>query len=247
MSPAPSCFTYDGTLEGFLCTTVRCINMRVMPMLIKPVYEVAYDIKSSNYHNVVTDYSIADKFYSYIGEYSSAEVQQMILDCFLTTFPSKERDLFFFICKALKCGAAVAEDYSDSITSRVQMEIRDLYREAQSSVSDISFTNINNVSVAVINPRNKIIPIVRNMILKNRNLDDMMLYDKRHNILLLRHGENDQVIDTTLISRFDISTPHSVYETMWNYFTEFDHVRDVARIGNYKSANSLTRLWYIAV
>lgn len=248
MSKIPQIFTYDGTLEGFLCATVRCINMRVKPLAIKPQYELIYGYDDpENCHHVVTDYVIADKFYRYIGDYSSAEIQQMILDCFLTTFPNKERDMFFFICKALKFGASVAEQYDDAIMHRVQMGIRDLYREAQSSLSEITYTNIDEVSVSVINPRNKIIPVVKNNVLKNREIDDMMLFDKRHNILLMRHGDVEQVIDTTLVNHSDIESPNKVYETMWDYFTTFDHVRDIIPKSSYKSAGSLSRLWYVAV
>ncbi len=248
MSRMPHYFTYDGTLEGFLCATVRCINMRAMPKAIKPAYEIMYNYNPDDYHHVVTDFTIAEKFYRYIGDYTSLDVQQMVLDGFLTTFPNKERDLFFFICKALKYGASVAEEYDDSVMHRVQMGIRDLYREAQSSLSDIVFTEINDVSVSVINPRNKIIPIVRSSVLKNKSIDDMMLYDKRHNILLMRHGENSQVIDTTLISRSDISTPNKVYDSMWKYFTEFDHIRDLVPGSKEKiSTSGLSRLWYVAV
>lgn len=247
MSRVPHYFTYDGTLEGFLCTTVRCINMRVMPLAITPVYEVNSEYSSPDYHHVTTNFDIADKFYRYIGDYSSVEVQQMILDCFLTALPNKERDLYFFICKALKYGASIAEKYDDGVMHRVQMGIRDLYREAQSSLSEITYTPVNDVSVSVINPRNKIIPIVRNIVLKNENIDDMMLYDKRHSILLMRKGDREQVIDTTPISKYDISTPNKVYELMWNYFTEFDHIRNVSDLRGHKSAGSLSRLWDVAV
>ena len=97
---------------------------------------------------------------------ASVDVQQMISDCFLTSLPNKERDIFLLICKALKSGASVAEDYQDEVVKRIHTAVTDLYREVQSYFSEITYTPVNNVSISVINPRNCILPVLGNSILK---------------------------------------------------------------------------------
>ena len=69
-------------------------------------------------------------------------------------------------CKAIKYGAVIAEDYKDELMRRIQFAIRDLYREAQSIYNSINSVKIDNVTFSVINPRNNVLPVIVNSLLK---------------------------------------------------------------------------------
>jgi len=240
-------FAYDGTFEGFLCLAVRCINMRSMPSRVTLDYVIygAYD--EGEYQMIRTNQDIATRFYNYIGQCSCPEVQQMILDCFLTSIPNKERDMIFLICRALRFGASVAEDYSNDTLNKIQMAICDLYREAQTSLDGIIFSRQDEVDVSLVNPRNSIIPLVKRSVLKKTDINDFIIYDKRHKLSLVRHGDLDTVMD---VSRIPLPvneiTSQVVREYMWKYIVDCG-LYGTAGIPQSRKANSLAPMWYIAV
>ena len=240
-------FTYDGTLEGLLCVYLKCISMKVRPFEVKPEFMVKGTLYESRYLYVRTNYGLADRLYRYIGQCASAQVQQMITDCFLTGLTRMEVDLYELVTRALRFGAKVAEDYETETMHRIQMAIRDLYRESQTIIDDMCFQRENDVFVSSLNPRNKVLPLIRNRILNNPEYDDLLAYDRRHFLLLMRNGREDDIIDIRRLRIPVIRNPRDVYEAFWPYVTEG---RDIPPMGWSpglgRSADSLTPLWHIA-
>lgn len=244
LNNAISNFCYDGTLEGFLSVMNYAIESKTMPTHICSEYLISGTINENKYIKISTDYKSADRLYRLIGRHSSPEVQQMLNDCFLTCLPDMEMDLFIMVCKAIKYGAVIAEDYSDTLMRRIQFAIRDLYREAQSTFNAINSVKIDNVTFSIINPRNNVLPVIGSSILKKEEYDDLLIYDKRHGIALLRIGDNATVLDLKRILISEINSVSDLRNKVWKYFTTTGNVpnRDVRSM----RAESLSRLWYIA-
>ncbi len=237
-------FCYDGTIEGLLCVYIRCIAMRIRPLSIKPDYMVIGTPHEDSYIYIRSDVTRADLLYKYIGERASAEVQQMVSDCFLTSLPNKELDLFDFVCCAIRYGARVAEEYEEPTIHRIQMAIRDLYRESQILINDIKFCVESDVSIAEINPRNCVLPLIKRRILNNPAYEDLLTYDRRHSLLLLRCGSENEIIDIHKLSIPPVRGSKLLYETFWPYVLDG---RSCACNGiGKKRSDGLDILWRIA-
>lgn len=245
MQQASHKYVYDGTFEGFLCLAIRCINLRILPSSVKVDYMVKGALDEGEYQVIRTDSVLAGRFYNYIGGCSCPEVQQMALDCFLTGLPNKERDMIVLICRAIRFGASVAEDYTNDTLHRIQMAICDLYREAQSMMGGIVFSRIDDVDVSITNPRNSVIPLVKRSILKREDLDDFILYDKRHKMTLIRSGNLNSVMDVSRIPLSGDINPESIYEYMWRYLCDYGGFGN--QMFTSHKTSDLSPMWYIAV
>lgn len=236
-------FSYDGTLEGLLCVFLRCISSKVMPLDIRPDFMLEGRDFRDRYIFVRSNPGDADRFYRYLGSCAGAGVQQMIIDCFLTSLPRMELDLYDLVCRAIRFGGSVEEDYGDETMKRIHFAIRDLYRESHSMIRALEFRPEMGVHVTQINPRNCVLPLIRNSILGNPEYDDLMAYDRRHRLLLLRTGADDDILDIRhLPVPRDINSA-DLYETFWPYafkvrFPPGDAIR--------RRAESLDPLWRIA-
>jgi probable DNA metabolism protein len=206
-------FSYDGTLEGFLCTALRILRVRTMPDEIIPDYLA--EITDERCTAVRTNAAEAEYLYSLIGRRGSAELQQMVSDFFLTCVPDKEKLLFEMIYRALRDGGSVAEDYSSDVMRRVHMAIRDLYREAQAVLPYIEFFRGEEASCAVIDPHNLVLPLIRKPVLKRNDLDDLIVFDRRHCLMLGRRGANDMLTDIRQISLKMPDTASEAYDILW--------------------------------
>lgn len=205
-------FSYDGTLEGFLCTALAILRVKTMPEEICPEYRT--DI-ATEYVPVRTSAAEAEYMYSLIGRRGSAEVQQMVSDLFLTDTPDMEKLLFEMIYLALRDGGKVAEDYSSDVMRRAHEAIRDLYREAQAVLVNIEFFRGEEASCAVIDPRNSVLPVIRKALLKRDDIDDLIVFDKRHYLMLGRTGDRDMLSDIRRISLQLPDTGSEAYELLW--------------------------------
>ena len=205
-------FSYDGTLEGFLCTALAILRVKTMPEEICPDYRAD---AMTGYMHVRTSASEAEYMYSLIGRRGSAEVQQMVSDLFLTDTPDMEKLLFEMIYLALRDGGKVAEDYSSEVMRRAHEAIRDLYREAQSLLVNIEFFRGPEASCAVIEPHNSVLPLIRKPLLKRMDLDDLIIFDKRHLLMLGRKGESEMLSDIRRISLTMPDTGEEAYDVLW--------------------------------
>ena len=205
-------FSYDGTLEGFLCTALRILRVKTMPDEICPEYRAD---ASAEYVPVRTSISEAEYVYSLIGRRGSAEVQQMVSDLFLTDTPDMEKLLFEMIYLALRDGGKIAEDYSSDVMRRVHGAIRDLYREAQALLVNIEFFRGEEASCAVIDPRNSVLPLIRKPLLKRIDLDDVIVFDKRHCLMLGRTGDRDMLSDMRRVALTMPDTGKEAYNVLW--------------------------------
>ena len=205
-------FSYDGTLEGFLCTALAILRVKTMPDEICPEYRA--DI-TAEYMPVRTSANEAEYMYSLIGRRGSAEVQQMVSDLFLTDTPGMEKLLFEMIYLALRDGGKIAEDYSNDVMHRVHEAIRDLYREAQSVLVNIEFFRGEEASCAVIDPHNSVLPVIKKALLKRDDLDDLIVFDKRHFLMLGRTGDREMLSDIRKISVTMPDTGSEAYDLLW--------------------------------
>ena len=205
-------FSYDGTLEGFLCTALMILRVKTMPDEICPEYRA--DI-AAEYMPVRTSANEAEYMYSLIGRRGSAEVQQMVTDLFLTDTPGMEKLLFEMIYLALRDGGKIAEDYSSDVMHRVHEAIRDLYREAQAVLVNIEFFRGEEASCAVIDPHNSVLPVIKKALLKRDDLDDLIVFDKRHFLMLGRTGDREMLSDIRRISVTMPDTGSEAYDLLW--------------------------------
>ncbi len=248
-------FTYDGTFEGLLSVYIKCIAMKVRPLDIRPDFMVSGKPFEEKCLYVRTNPGLADRFYRYMGQCASARVQQMMIDCFLTSLPRMELDLYEFVSRAIRFGGSVADDYGDETMRRIQMAVRDLYRESQTVVQSVDlYKQGDGVSVTSLNPRNRVLPLIRHKILNDPLYDDLLIYDKRHCLLLMRHGSEDDIIDIRRLPIPVIQNPREVYEAFWPYVTGEREVTcrvrgDTTHKGSLpygRGADSLEPLWHIA-
>ena len=184
-------YIYDGTFEGFLTAAVVCLRQHRAPAFVLPYHPA----EGADAIRVKTDPSEAEHLYSVIGSVADAQAQQNCLDFFLTCACRKEITLFAYIYKALVTGPSISEDYSDPTVKLVREAVLDLYREAQTVQTDLCFTEEGGLSAAVIDPRNSVLPLIRNQVLRRADIEDVALYDRRHCLLLRRKGEFASLAD----------------------------------------------------
>ena len=240
-------YTYDGTFEGYLCAVLAALRSGKVPAAITDRRQIggnepADGVSFRDAININTSFKDAQYLYSVIAAKSSAEVQQMASDYFLTDSTGLEINLYKMIFCSLKYGARVAEDYSSVTMHGIQMAIRDLYREAQSLLKDMDFYLGEEAACCLINPRNSVLPLIRKPILKRRDIDSLIVFDKRHKLLLERYSDEDMLLDISDFPMPEFMDPKQTYDCLWPFVR--DRRFDVRNIPSQKkSGSTIEPLW----
>ena len=242
MSGQGNKYTYDGTFEGYLCAVLAALRSGKVPAAITDRRSVAGNDGLDDVINISTSLKDAQYLYTVISARSSAEVQQMASDYFLTDSAGLEINLYKMIFCSLKYGARIAEDYSSTMMNGIQMAIRDLYREAQSLLKDLDFYLGEEAACCVINPKNSVLPVIRQSILKRRDIDSLIVYDKRHHLLLERYSDQNMLLDISDFPIPEFRDPRAAYECLWPFVRDrrFD-VRNIP--SKKKSGSTIEPLW----
>jgi probable DNA metabolism protein len=242
MSGQGNKYTYDGTFEGYLCAVLAALRSGKVPAAITDRRSVAGNDGLADVINISTSLKDAQYLYTVISARSSAEVQQMASDYFLTDSAGLEINLYKMIFCSLKYGARIAEDYSSTMMNGIQMAIRDLYREAQSLLKDLDFYLGEEAACCVINPKNSVLPVIRQSILKRRDIDSLIVYDKRHHLLLERYSDQNMLLDISDFPIPEFRDPRAAYECLWPFVR--DRRFDVRNIPTQKkSGSTIEPLW----
>ena len=242
MSGQGNKYTYDGTFEGYLCAVLAALRSGKVPAAITDRRSVAGNDGLADVINISTSLKDAQYLYTVISARSSAEVQQMASDYFLTDSSGLEITLYKMIFCSLKYGARIAEDYSSEMMNGIQMAIRDLYREAQSLLKELDFYLGEEAACSVINPKNSVLPVIRQSILKRRDIDSLIVYDKRYHLLLERYSDQNMLLDISDFPIPEFRDPRAAYECLWPFVR--DRRFDVRNIPTQKkSGSTIEPLW----
>ena len=238
-------FLYDGTYEGFLCLAVKCLNLRVFPE-VTYIDDGSFEDMDFDICRIRTDADIAFRMHRLLGERACVQTQQIVMDGFLTATPDREKALINLIGKSLKYGAIVADDYEDQAMRRIHTAILDLYREEQSYFVTLETTRYKETDLAIISPRNMVLPVMKKDIVRKTRYENLLIYDRRHNMVLYKNDETDDIVDIRRLGKTLPADVRDLYESLWQYLTSGRHLTGAAGRSRRRS-DGPDRMWYIAV
>ena len=194
-------FVYDGTFEGFLCCVYEYYYSYFNPVEIV----TEEDIQPGFYQFVTiqTDKVKATKVYDAICEKISKYTIRFLQECMLCYGKEKEYYMLWYVINGFKTGNGIYDRIELECVNWLRKANRHLKREKHLFLGITRFYKANDVYIAVINPKNKILPIVAYHFTQRFAQDDFMIYDKTNKMALLYNHKKAMII-----SADDVQLPH---------------------------------------
>jgi probable DNA metabolism protein len=174
-------FQYDGTFEGFLCCVFDSYVHKEFPIAFFgdedccTLYEVRF---------VTTDKEKAQRIYNSIKDRSKAACD-IVRRCFLTCLNEKERHLYTFIRKLYQEGAAFIRNPADEVYHPIACALRHLNGELEKLRGFVRFSDYSGVLGAEIEPKNRVLPLLRYHFCARYAEESFFIYDRTHKELLV--------------------------------------------------------------
>ena len=209
-------YEYDGTLEGFLCCVYDSYVYKESPVGFSAdegslsLYEV---------RAVVTDAAHGRRVYQGLVR-RSGKAANILQRAFLTCMEDKEMRLYAFVRRVFQEGGGFMQDLSDPVCYPLHKAIRHMNGELEKLRGFVRFSDYNSVLGAVIEPKNRVLPLLRHHFCDRYANETFFIFDRTHReVLLYARG----VSRIAPLEHLELAVPDDKelqYRRLWKTFFE---------------------------
>lgn len=174
-------FQYDGTFEGFLCCVFESYVHKEFPIAFCgdedccSLYEVRF---------ITTETEKWKRVYNSITSRSKA-AGDIVRRCFFTCLPDKEQHLYAFIRKLYDEGPSFIRNPADEVYHPIAKALRHMNGELEKLRGFVRFSDYSGVLGAEIEPKNRVLPLLRYHFCARYASESFFIYDRTHKELLV--------------------------------------------------------------
>lgn len=209
-------FQYDGTFEGFLCCVFESYVHKEFPIAFSgdeecwSLYEVRY---------VVTVREHAQRVYQSILRRSKAAAD-VVRRGFLTCLPEKESHLYAVIRKLYDEGPAFLRNTADPVYYPVAKALRHMGGELEKLRGFVRFSDYSGVLGAEIEPKNRVLPLLRRHFCDRYANEAFFIYDRTHRELLVYAKNHSRILPMDSLQLALPGDEEVAFRRLWKRFYE---------------------------
>lgn len=208
-------YVYDGSFDGFLCCIFDSYAKKEVLTAICRDEDFIPTLFSSR--SIPTDKSHANRVFRKVVTISPY-AGELLRKGFLTCMPDKELHLYHLVVKLLRDGADFLRSFSDDTLFPVLTAVRHLNSEAHLLKGFIRFSELGGVLGSEIEPKNRVLPILRSHFCARYMNETFFIYDRTHKEALF-HAAGKAVIQP--LEDFQMAPPddtEAAYRILWKRF-----------------------------
>ena len=170
-------YEYDGSFEGFL----TCIFESYAQKEVLTAISCGEDIPFMLFpvRTVLTDRDHAARVYRKVVKLSP-EAADLLRRGFLTCLPDREMHLYRLVVKLLEEGPRFLRDLSDETLYPILRAVRHLNGEVHQYKGFVRFSDLGGVLGGEIEPKNRVLPLLRRHFCDRYRNERFFLYDRTH-------------------------------------------------------------------
>ena len=216
-------YYYDGSFDGLLCCIFESYANRERPTGIYPQEDAEPTLFASR--SITTDKSHANRVLRKVVK-CSHYAAELLQNGFYTCLPDKELYLYRLVVKLLEEGPAFLRNGSDTTLYPVLAAVRHLKGEAHQLKGFIRFSLLGGVLASEIEPKNRVLPLLRNHFCARYREEAFFIYDRTHKEALFYAGGKSVIRP---LSCFEMAPPDEVeasYRLLWKRFYDTIAIRE---------------------
>lgn len=209
-------YTYDGTFAGFLTCVYESSRHQEAPA----AFSGPEDPQLSLYPErpVETDAKRAREVYVSLARRISPAARELVALGFLTCAEERELLLWNFIWYGFARGRAVTLDLTDPRVAALEHAVRHLRNEAHLFKGFLRFSQVSGVLAAEIEPKNRVLPLLRPHFCARCPGEDFLIYDRTHREALFHQQGNWVILPLERLNLAQASEEEQRCRALWRRF-----------------------------
>ena len=209
-------FVYDGSFDGFLCCVYEYYYSQFNPVDVvceEEFYPSFYPVVT-----VETDIIKADKVRNAVCEKISGRTLRFMQECHLCYGKEKEYHMLRYLVKAFKKGRDIYAVADDDDVDYLRKAQRHLQREKHLYLGLVRFYKAEDVYISVINPKNKILPLIAHHFTQRFYNQNFMIYDKNNKQALIHSKKETDIVQALDVQLPQMSEDEKSMQKLWKLF-----------------------------
>lgn len=216
-------YQYDGSFEGLLCCIYESYTQKERPTAI--ITQDADEPCLFEIRAVTTDRAHAQRIYRSLHKISP-EVGPLLRRAHLSCLADKEMAIYRFVAKLYRVGAPLLSRLSDESYLPLLKAVHHLSHEAEQFRGFVRFSEFDGVLGAEIEPKNRILPMLRHHFCDRFYNESFFIYDRTHREALLYSGGVSRIVP---LEHFEMAPPDETeaqYRKLWRRFYDTIAIRE---------------------
>lgn len=216
-------YCYDGSFEGFLSCVFASYANKEVPAAICCGEDCIPTLFATR--SIPTDQEHAGRVYRKVVK-CSPRAAELLRKGFLTCLPEKEIHLYRLVKKLLRDGPGFLGNRSDPVLYPVAKAVRHLEGEAHLLKGFTRFSDLGGVLGGEIEPKNRVLPVLRGHFCARYLNERFFLYDRTHHEALF-YAAGKAVIRP--LADFQMAPPdetEAAYRLLWKRFYDTIAIRE---------------------
>ena len=216
-------YEYDGSFDGLLCCIFESYTKKELPAAFFRFGELEpslYEVRA-----VPTDAAHARRVYAGFRRYSP-EVGPFLYRAVLTCLAAKELALYRVAAKLYREGAPLLSRLHDDAVLPLRRAVRHLNGELEQYRGFVRFSDIGGVLAGEIEPKNRVLPLLRGHFCARCREETFFLYDRTHREALFYTGGRSAIVP---LEEFHMAPPDDAelaYRRLWCCFYDTVAIRE---------------------
>ncbi len=215
-------YSYDGTLGGFYSLVFHCFATKQMPQMIGTAAESS--LLPSLYIDLNQQHALrVAKAIKKLG----TRIDNLIKNIFLSCLKDKEMHLLRFLQLAFNEGGKTITNLGHELVAPLIAAEKHLFKERHLLLGFIRFSDFDGKLIAIISPKNFVLPYLGGHFQARLGRQDFLIYDKTHKAALIAENFQHQIIELNDLILPTVSEDEKKYRQLWRQF--FNDIAIAAR------------------
>jgi len=216
-------YQYDGSFDGLLCCVYESYTQKERPTAIfcdGDAEPSLFEIRS-----VVTETAHAQRVARSLRKLSP-DVLPLLQRVFLTCLPEKELAIYRFVAKLYKLGTPYLSQIHDDAYQPLLHAVRHLSTEVEHLRGFLRFSVYEGVLGAEIEPKNRVLPLLRSHFCERCHDESFFIYDRTHHEALLYSGGRSRIVPLDDFRPAPPDQEETEYRRLWRRFYDTIAIRE---------------------
>ena len=233
-------YMYDGSFEGLLCCVYESYYQRELPDMIfsyGETQETLFPVRE-----IVTDDISASKVEHSIIHSISNEALRLVRLCYYSIMENRETAILNFLRLGYKIGAPVTDMLADDTVRAVTKTARNVSRESGYYREFLRFSDYDGVLVAIIEPKNFVLPMIAGHYRDRLPGEKFMIYDESHKHAVFYHNGESVIMPLDNVVLPEACAREDKYRALWKTF--YDAIAIEGRINLKLRMNNMPKRYW---
>ena len=211
-------YRYDGSFDGLLTCVFESYARHELPdAILSPDDEQTMLFEA---RRVETDYVKSERVLRGVMNRISPEAADFIRMAHLSCIFERDRRILLFLKLGFNAGPGVMNMLADARVNALMSGVRYLEREAHHYMGFVRFTEIDGVLAAVIQPKNRVLPLIDPHFSDRFNAERFIIHDAAHRCALMHMPSCSRIVPMDAL-RVTASNPRELQiQALWKRFHE---------------------------